>query len=252
MSVYRDDLTAARERIRALEQELQSIQRREATTLQNPAHDLVQTGSSHTSTAIALVGVLITGFVALRVPTIAPVAVVAVLLGFVVLALRGRSIVVRPNEVAVVRPRGAEASALPPVWVGPGRVVRLRRGADVESLSLRAVPVSWTAHDVTTADGRLDIDLFAVVAVRRDEEGIERAVRTFGVEPIAPITQAALEDALRHCVQTTASSDLRGHDAGLRDQLRRRGRESLEEFGVKLVSIGTLDVRAHHATEAEA
>ena len=136
--------------------------------------------------------------------------------------------VIRPNEVAILRARDAPAGA-PPSWVGPGRVVRLRRGAAVESMSLRAVPVSWTAVDVETEDARLDVDLFAVVAVRRDEEGIERAVRTFGAGPVAPITQAALEDALRRCAKSTPSAELHGHDAGLRDRLRRKGRESLEE-----------------------
>lgn len=248
MSVYRDDLTAARERIRALENELRSIQRREETSLQRP-QDLVRPGSSRATTAVALIGVLVVGFVAIRVPAIALVALVAFLFVGILLALRGRTFVVRPNEVAVVRPKGAPASASAPVWVGPGRVVQLKRSAQVDSLSLRATPVSWTVETVQTADGVLDVDLFAVVAVRRDEEGIERAVRTFDTGPISPISQAALEDALRRCASDVSCTQFRDRDAGLRDRMRRVGRESLDELGVKLVTIGTMDVRVRDRAE---
>ena len=250
MSVYRDDLTAARERIRALEEELASIHQREATALDTDSHDLVRPSSSRTAALVALVGALVVGFVALRVPTIAPLSVVAFLVLVLVLVLRGRTFVVRPNEVAVVQSRSAQ-SAQPATWIGPGRVVQLKRSATVESLSLRALPVSWTSEDVSTADAHIDVDLFAVVAVRRDEEGIVRAVRTFGSGSVAPITQAALDDALRLCAKDTPLSYFLDRDAGLRDRMRRKGRESLDELGVKLVTIGTLDVRKRESVLKE-
>lgn len=251
MSVYRDDLTAARERIRALEDELTSIRRREATTPDKVPDDLVRPGGSRSAAVVALAGALVVGFVALRVPAIAPLSLVVFLVVALVLALRGRTFVVRPNEVAIVRPRSADPRALPAAWVGPGRVVRLKRSAEVESLSLRATPVSWTSDGVVTTDARVDVDLFAVVAVRRDEEGIERAVRTFGAGPLAPITQAALEDALRFCAKDSPVSHLQERDAGFRDRLRRKGRESLDELGVKLVTVGVLDVRGRGRAAGE-
>lgn len=243
MSVYRDDLTAARERIRALESELQSLQRRDDSSMtRTDVHNLARPGQSHATTAVALIGAVFVAVFALRVPVLAPIAIVSVLFGVALLALRGKSIVVRPNQVAILRPKRADASA-PPVWIGPGRMARLKRPVSMESLSLCAAPVSWTASTVRTRDGSLDADLFAIVAVRRDEEGIERAVRTFGGGPISPITQAALEDALRRCARDVTTADVRGRDAGFRDRLRRLGREALDELGVKLVMIGLIDTR---------
>ncbi len=251
MNVYRDDLTAARQRIRALEDELKSIQRREATPLTSGARSLARPGSSRASAAFAIVGVLVVGFVALRVPAIAPVALVAFLVAGLVIALRGRTIVVRPNEVAVLKARSKDASERIQDWVGPGRVARLRRSVEVESLCLRAAPVSWTADSVATETMLLDLDLFAVVAIRRDEEGIERALRTFGTGPLAPLVQAALEDALRACARDTPSSHFLEREAGLRDRLRRKGRESLDELGVKLITIGVVDAREHAEIEGK-
>lgn len=245
MSAYRDDLIAARERIRALEAELQSLQRRDPP---QTARKLVQADGAYSPILLPLVAVLLLGFVALRVTAVAPVALGAALLTLLIFSLRGRSIVVRPNEVAVVRGRNRQEL---PVWVGPGRMVRLKRFATTESLSLRAMPISFTVQGLPTADDWFDVDLFAVVAVRRDEEGIDRAVRTCDGGSLEQIAQAALEDSLRSCAAPMPSSELRG-DTAARDRLRRISRESLHELGLELLLIGFLDIRPHATSKGSA
>ncbi len=239
MSAYRDDLAAARERIRALESEVRSLQRQNEASLQTAGSDLVQPGTSHVPTTLALGGVLVLGFVALRVTTVAPLALGALLLLLLILSLRGRALVVRPNEIAVVR--GKRESI--PTWVSSGRVARLRRGATAESLSLRAQPLSFTLQGLTTADTTIQAEVFAVLAVRRDDEGIERAVRTFGAGPIEPVSQAALEEAIRTLAKGVPSKDLLTRRGGTCDRLRRACRESLHELGVDLLMVGLSNAR---------
>ena len=239
MSAYRDDLAAARERIRALETEIQTLQRQNETSLQTAGSHLVQPGASHSPTTLALGGVIVLGFVALRVTTVAPLALGAVLLLLLILSLRGRALVVRPNEIAVVR--GKHESI--PTWVSSGRIARLRRGATAESLSLRAQPLSFTLQGLATADAQVNAEVFAVLAVRRDDEGIERAVRTFGAGPIEPISQAALEETLRAVAKDVPSKELLARRGGTCDRMRRACRESLHELGVDLIMAGLIDVR---------
>lgn len=245
MSAYRDDLTAARERIRALEAELQSLQRRDAP---QTSRALVQADSAYSPVVFPLIAVLLLGFLALRVTAVAPVAVGAALLTLLIFSLRGRSIVVRPNEVAVVRGKNKDER---PMWVGPGRIVRLKRFATTESLSLRAMPISFAVQGLPTADDWFDVDVFAVVAVRRDEEGIDRAVRTFDGGALDQIAQAALDDALRGCAEKTPSSELLT-SASARDRLRKAGREALHELGLELLQVGFLDVRPHVTSKGSA
>ncbi len=248
MSVYRDDLNAARERIRSLEGELQSLQRREASQGKesqdkNRKSELARLGASHSSTLFVFTGAVVVAFVALRVPVIAPIAAVLVLVTLLLHVLRGRIIAVRPNEVAVIRPKH-DALASSALWIGPGRVARLDRAANVELLSMRAHPISFTAIDVATKDAHVDIDVFAVVAIRRDDDGIERAIRSFGSKPITAIAQAAIEDALRRTSRDASSDRIEKRDAEVRERLRRLGRECLDELGAKLVVVGIMETRA--------
>ena len=248
MNVYRDDLAAARERIRALEQELESVRAREGlvrhegdaiTTAPPP----VRRGVLGARTVIAL-GAVIAFAMVLRVPALVPVVVILTAITAVFVASRGRTMLVRPNEVAVhALPRGSSTATRS--WIGPGQMVSVARSAQFSRLTLRALPLRWTAHAAETEDGdHLDAEVAAVVAVRSDPEGLRRAASSLDATTLPLVAQAGIEDALRTCMQGAAARAVTGRDPAFREQLRRAAKDTLEELGIKLLVVGVIEARA--------
>ena len=235
MSIYRDDLAAARERIEALETELRHLQRKNEVPWRSD-DSLVQPRSSFGRTALALGGVLLLGLLALRITAIGPLAADDLLL---ILSLRGRTLVVRPHEVAMVTVKQGQRYS----WVAPGRTAQLRSGSVAESFSLRAIPIFFEMRHLPAVDTALRVEVFAVVGGRLDEEGIERAVQIAATTPMEPVVRAALQEVVREVVKDASYSDLAARTGSLRERLRRECRESLHRFGVEVLVVGWLDVR---------
>ncbi|HNS98052.1 MAG TPA: SPFH domain-containing protein [Polyangiaceae bacterium] len=238
MSIYRDDLAAARERIEALETELRHLQRKNEVPWRSD-DSLVQPRSSFGRTALALGGVLLLGLLALRITAIGPLAAGSLLLLLLILSLRGRTLVVRPHEVAMVTVKQGQRYS----WVAPGRTAQLRSGSVAESFSLRAIPIFFEMRHLPAVDTALRVEVFAVVGGRLDEEGIERAVQIAATTPMEPVVRAALQEVVREVVKDASYSDLAARTGSLRERLRRECRESLHRFGVEVLVVGWLDVR---------
>jgi uncharacterized membrane protein YqiK len=236
MTAYRDDLLAARERIRALEVELQDRERKDGSQSDRL---LARSESVLTNVTVPLILVVLLGFLALRVVALAPLALGAAVLTLFIFSLRGRSVVVRPNEIVVVRDKKSGGQT---VWVGPGRVFRPARGTMTESLSLRAKPLSFVIQSLSTADDWFDVDVFAIVALRSDEEGIDRAVRSIDGGAMEQIARAALEEGIRNCVKDTPSAEFKT-GAFVKGRFRKTAREVLHDFGIELLQVGFVEVR---------
>ena len=239
MTVYRDDLAAAQQRIQGLEAEIESLQRDRPSLRMMAPSQFPQANTSSIATVVAVVVALVVGLIVFRMTALVLAGLVAFLVALFCLVPRGRRLVVRPNEVALLRCRRTRNAT----WVGPGRVVPIHSSLAVESISLCAQTFTLAMREIRTLDGVVDAKVVAVLAIRKDEEGLERAVGSCVAGPLGAISKAVIENTVAGIVKGTASRDLVTHRRETHHRLQQSCRKSLHELGLDLLMFGLMDVR---------
>lgn len=239
MTASNDDLANARLRIYQLEQELARGADSHALCV-GSHNNLVRPDIGRMTSLIPIVVPLAFVVLALRVPSFAAVALGAMLVALVLFyVLRGTTIMTGPNELALLKHRNDETKF---AWLGPGRVVRLARGVTAQSVWLNVTDASFLMEDVTARDGIVRVQVFAIVAVRRDNEGMQRAARVLQTISLAAIARAALRDAVRSAVQDACVNDV-VQDKGITATVYQTGGKSLMDLGIQLIHVGLVQLQ---------
>ena len=253
MSVYRDDLVAAQQHINRLESEVERLRAPDPknavvcdeTVFESPAQSGL-VGNSFGSGTGCVVPLLAFGFcvyVFRGFSYFAPIiaAIVSIVVSSAILKfLRSRTLIVKPNEVAIVRSARKPRRA---TWVGPGRSALLRQKSTIQSLSLVVRPFSFDVSGIGSSDGVVDVSIIGVLAVRDDSSGIDLAVRCLLANDLTTLSRPIVERSASEVIGQYSTSSVVAHERGLYYRLQTECETALLPFGVALQTIGLTNVR---------
>lgn len=239
MTASNDDLANARLRIYQLEQEL--ARGTDSNSLRVGSHNnLVRPDLGRMTSLIPIIVTLAFVILALRVPSFAAVALGAMLVALVLFyVFRGTTIMTGPNELALLKHHSDDTKT---AWIGPGHVVRLARGVTAQSVWLNVTDASFSMDDVTARDGIVRVQVFAIVAVRRDNEGMQRAARALQTTSLGAMARAALREAVRGAVEEACVSDV-VQDKGITAKVYQTVGKSLMDLGIELIQISLVQLQ---------